>query len=182
MQNNNKELEFLDQIEVSNGLNKTIIKSFDNYMDSIYSSLGIKESDELKSEINKKFNDSNKYQIITNPNILARLKGLINFDLEINAIKKNNNSFFEGIEYEWNQMLTNLGKLQTFILLKQIKKNDCDQFIIKLEDALTNKINMVNTIIEENILSETDSIINQNNRNKYLKYKKKYLSLQQGLF
>ena len=78
-------------------------------------------------------------------------------------------------------MTTNLGKLQTFILLKQVKPNDCSKFIKKLGDALNNKINFVNEILEQNIMNETAEIVNKSNKNKYIKYKNKYLNLKKHL-
>ena len=174
-------LEFLNNIELDKDGQKNSIKSFDEYMLTIFDALGINNFDLLKSEIDEKFNDTNRFQIISNPNIQVALQGLIKSDSEIKMLKNLYSSFFSKIEKEWDEMTTNLGKLQTYILLKQIKPNDCSDFIKKLGDALNDKINSVNEILEQNIMSETAEIVNNSNNKKYIKYKNKYLNLKKHL-
>jgi len=174
-------LEFLNNIKLDKDDQKKVIKSFDDYMLTIFDALGINNFELLKSEIDQKFNDANRFQIISNPNIQAALQGLVKSDSEIKMLKNLYSSFFTKIEKEWNEMTTNLGKLQTFILLKQVKPNDCSKFIKKLGDALNNKINFVNEILEQNIMNETAEIVNKSNKNKYIKYKNKYLNLKKHL-
>jgi len=174
-------LQFLNNIELDNNGEQKVIKSFDDFMLYIFDALGINNFELLKSEIDQKFNDANRYEIISNPNIQAALQGLVKSDSEIKMLKNLYSSFFSKIEKEWDEMTTNLGKLQTFILLKQVKPNDCSEFIKKLGDALNNKINFVNEILEQNIMSETAEIVNNNNNKKYIKYKNKYINLKKHL-
>jgi hypothetical protein len=168
-------------IRTSNG--DININSFDEFITLLFKTLDINEAKmtDLKNEINRKFNHSNKYEIFLNPKIRSALQGLIDSDNEINNLKTDFKDFFSKIETEWADMTENLGKLQALVLLKQIREGNCKEFTTKLVDALNKKIKNVNEILEENLDEVNNNRADVSARRKYLKYKNKYLNLQKKI-
>jgi hypothetical protein len=167
---------------MSESLNITIndinIRTFNQYIDTIFRALDISIEDQkkLKKEI-LKFNNKDKNKIISNDNINIALGFLITADKNINDIK-NDYIFFEDIQVEWEYMTQHLAKLQTFILLENIKTNKCSKFISSLNKVLTSKIDFINKILETNISTKNNEF---NIVKKYLKYKNKYINLKKDI-
>jgi anti-sigma28 factor (negative regulator of flagellin synthesis) len=179
----NDKLNFVGrELKIMKDGQEITIDNFDQFITVLFKTLDIDENrmNQLKKEINDKFNNPNKYEIFLNDNIRVALKGLIESDSEINALKKEFDGFFKNIEKEWNEMTENLGKLQALILLKQIRESDCSEFTKKLVDALNKKIENVNQILEQNLEVESDIRVDESIKRKYLKYKNKYLNLQKN--
>ena len=110
--------------------------------------------------------------VITNPNLLDKIKELFVADTEINDFGKNHN--LKGTNFD--TLKNNLGKLQILSLIKNLEKAEkCDDVLNVFIDMLNKKIGSVNTILQTNLQGGGSKI---NYYKKYKKYKKKYLLLK----
>ena len=156
-----------------------INNDFINYTNKILTALDIPSDSNVLQEMIK-FNDSEKYKIITN----EKINNLLEADSKLFELGKRleNEPYYEQIKNQWNLMIKNLAKLQIYIFIKKIDKSNCGPLIEEIVKALDNKISIVNKIMEENIKSiddENKQIINTTKlNNKYLKYKTKYLQIK----
>ena len=86
----------------------------------------------------------------------------------------------DAIKLSWDKTISTLGKLQGLVILKKISSNDCKPVIETLLAAIDKKISVVNEILEQNITQTGGNNINTF-KNKYLKYKMKYLNLKNNM-
>lgn len=103
---------------------------------------------------------------------IEHIKSLLKSDTEFKNFEDeynlNNNETFKIFKNE-------LGKLQILILLKTLNKaKNCDDVLNVFIKLLNNKFNSVNNILENNLKGGCINNINFY-KNKYLKYKIKYL-------
>jgi len=118
-----------------------------------------------QEELNKTIDDQQKIEYITR--LLNTDNNLENFQKE--HIKK------ETTNSNFNKLKENIAKLQVLVLIKGLQKTkDCDSIINILLSALNNKFDSVNNILATD-LKQTGGGINY--YNKYIKYKLKYLKL-----
>ena len=125
-------------------------------------------------EMVRAFGDREFEMIITDDN----LNRLIEADLDIRALEAAGEPLHDyatnaSTSGAWNAFKKSLGKLQGLAILKRIRAGDCTGTINTIVTALTNKINTVNDILQENLQSgggnTQDPYVH-----KYWKYKFKY--------
>jgi hypothetical protein len=154
---------------------------FDENMDKILSALNI--IDPARNEIMNGLNTyarDDKIKILDS--IDNHLHNLVTADNNLNNLISNGGTlapYKNLITDEWNNMIKQLAELQGLIILKKVKKNDCDGVIKQLLIAITGKITVVNDIIKSELGSNNQAGGNNNliYKSKYLKYKTKYLNL-----
>lgn len=118
-----------------------------------------------QEELNKPIDDPQKIEHITR---------LLNADNDLENFQKENIKE-ELTNINFNKLKENIGKLQVLVLIKGLQKTkDCDSVINVLLSALNNKFDSVNNILATD-LKQTGG--GTNYYNKYIKYKLKYLEL-----
>ena len=101
------------------------------------------------------------------------------------------------IRINWDKLSSSLGQLQGLSILNKISPSDCGPVIKELINAFNTKINSVNSILADklestpgpdtNTTKATTNAIQKGGysdlvyKNKYLKYKQKYLQLKNNL-
>lgn len=169
-----------------NGVKTPIeIQNFSDYITNILAALGIDKDtgNAILNEMQTKFDDKTKYELVNNPDIQSSIQKLITSDQEINNLIQPGGEleiYKDAIQSTWNKTIATLGKLQGLVILKKISSNDCKPVIESLLAAIDKKISVVNEILEQNIAQTGGNNINTF-KNKYLKYKMKYLNLKNNM-
>jgi len=136
------------------------INNFEEYITLILSSLEITKNmvDTIKESFSQ-FNDSTKYEIVSNLIIKEKLNNLIKFDkqlAELNKLISNDNK----ISFEETKKL--FGELQGLILLRSINisilTNNKQKIIDDVINSLNSKLKIINTLLKENITNTTQNI------------------------
>ena len=157
------------------------IPGFEEFIKKILDTLQIdpKSINDIIADMDSKFNRSDKYKILNNPKINELLKA----DEDLKRLEQKLEPYYNDIKDQWNLMMKNLGKLQTFIFLKKIEPSNCGPIINEIITALNTKINTVNEILEENIKSTNNQAGGNIDsfKQKYLKYKSKYLHIKNNI-
>ena len=157
------------------------IPGFEEFIKRILDTLQIdpKSISDIIADMDSKFNRSDKYKILSNPKINELLKA----DEDLKKLEQKLEPYYNDIKDQWNLMMKNLGKLQTFIFLKKIEPSNCGPIINEIITALNTKINTVNEILEENIKSTNNQAGGNIDsfKQKYLKYKSKYLHIKNNI-
>ena len=129
----------------------------------------IKIIDQKKININETIDESIKGEIIK---LLQADDNINNFEQYIKT---------ESVKEKFNLLKKNLAELQVRVMLKKLEKvENCDEVINILLSALNNKLELTNNILDLN-LQKGGGNSEINYYNKYLKYKIKYLLLQDKL-
>ena len=166
------------------------LTTFQDYLNLIFKSLGL--SNQVISEINDEFTEllANDIEILksgTNtPDFITKINALIKADENLKEISKTIGQDYQTILPQWNSLLTNLAKLQGYIILNKVKSNDCSGLIKAIIDAMDAKIKATNEILEFKLKEEANlpssrlpsSSSSLSSQNKYFKYKNKYLNLK----
>ena len=178
-------LIFTNPISVDVSGQPVPIANFTDYIKTILITLGInaETSISILNEMEQKFDDKTKYELVNNPQIQSSIQKLITSDQEINNLIQPDGELFiykDAIKTTWDKTLSTLGKLQGLVILKKISSNDCKPVIESLLAAIDKKISVVNEILEQNITQTGGNNINKF-KNKYLKYKMKYLNLKNNM-
>ena len=109
-------------------------------------------------------------QIISDDQI-EKIQALINSDIEINNFGLDNN-----LGENFNELKSNLGKLQILALTKNLKKAEkCEEVLNTFINLMNNKIGQVNDVLKTNLQFGGGQ---KNYFKKYIKYKKKYLLIK----
>ena len=157
------------------------IPGFEKFIEKILDTLQIDQEsiNDIIADMDSKFNRSDKYKILNNPKINELLKA----DEELQKLEAKLEPYYNDIKDQWNLMMKNLGKLQTFIFLKKIEPSNCGPIINEIITALNTKINTVNEILEENIKSANNQTggNTESFKQKYIKYKLKYLNIKNNI-
>jgi hypothetical protein len=149
------------------------------------------------------FNDTQKFTIMRDTNLSSLLDKLIESDKAIKNLFDNDlKSMQKDIKPQWDIMLANISKLQGYIILQKVQSGDCSAVIRSLMEALNKKIDSVNSVLKANIDSagvvpavapsavvppasgasatkyQHNGELNDKFREKYLKYKLKYIKLK----
>jgi len=100
-----------------------------------------------------------------------KIQALLNSDKEINDFGIDNR-----LGPNFNELKSNLGKLQMLALIKILKKAEkCEEVLNTFIDLMNNKIGQVNNVLKTNLQFGGGQI---NYFKKYRKYKKKYLFIK----
>lgn len=139
--------------------------------------------------LSEKFGNG-QYKMLTDE---PQIQALIDADKKIMDLhnKLSSETYFNDIEKNWKELLEKLSTLQTLILIKKLDepKTTCAEIVSTIVDALNTKLTTVNTILETNIkISQkanekvaTAENIATATKQKYLKYKSKYLHLKNNM-
>jgi hypothetical protein len=182
---NSNNLVFASPIIIDVSGSPIPITNFSDYIRTILSTLGIDNTTgtNILNEMEQKFDDKNKYELVNNSQIQTSIQKLITSDQEINNLIQPGGELFiykDAIKSTWDRTIATLGKLQGLVILKKISSNDCKPVIESLLAAIDKKISVVNEILEQNITQTGGNNINTF-KNKYLKYKMKYLNLKNNM-
>lgn len=182
--------------------------TFVDHMTKIMDTLDISgvQRDTILKEMST-FNDTQKFTIMKDTNLSSLLDKLIESDKAIKNLFDNDlKSMQKDIKPQWDIMLANISKLQGYIILQKVQSGDCSAVIRSLMEALNKKIDSVNSVLEANINSagvvahavapavapaavvppasgastkyQHNGELNNKFREKYLKYKLKYINLK----
>ena len=160
-------------------INSKVYDNLYKLLDIIFNSIGINDDTQLGLyKVFSQLEYENKITTIFTKNNLIELtqqiNALIAADTKFKELTEQITAvgaFSETILNEWNKLLFELAKTQGYILLAKIKQPDCTKLIESIKDAVTKKIEVINTIISTT--RSTDAALDR----KYLKYKKKYLNI-----
>ena len=109
-------------------------------------------------------------QIISDDQIV-KIQELLNSDNEINNFGLDNQ-----LGANFNELKSNLGKLQMLALIKSLKKAEkCEEILNTFINLMNNKIGQVNDVLKTNLQFGGGQ---KNYFKKYRKYKKKYLYIK----
>jgi hypothetical protein len=109
-------------------------------------------------------------QIISDDQI-EKIQELLNSDNEINNFGLDNQ-----LGDNFDELKSNLGKLQMFALIKSLKKAEkCEEVLNTFIDLMNNKIGQVNNVLKSNLQFGGGQ---KNYYKKYKKYKIKYLFIK----
>lgn len=109
-------------------------------------------------------------QIISDDQI-EKIQELLNSDNEINNFGLDNQ-----LGANFNELKSNLGKLQMLALIKSLKKAEkCEEILNTFINLMNNKIGQVNDVLKTNLQFGGGQ---KNYFKKYRKYKKKYLYIK----
>ncbi len=163
----------------SNPRDEAFKKRFKNFIKHITDALGVNgdEANRLTEELTTKFDVSDQYRLMDN----THLQKLLEADHKLKTITdKMNKTILTDINDNWQKLLSNMGKLQVLLFIKKLEteKPNCSEILNDIITALNTKIETVNNILEVNI-KKTDE--NTNTKQKYLKYKSKYLHLKNNI-
>lgn len=163
----------------------------EDFVKKILNLLGVTD-DEINTKYNTliekviKFNSPQQFKII-NDNTLNRLVDLlINADKNIKKYYDDEFNYKKELDNEWTNMISNLAEIQTLAVLEKVIT--CDQVVDTLKDMLSNKLKSVNQLLEANHKHTPSKEQKQQGgnedyyRNKYQKYKSKYLKLKQNFY
>lgn len=135
-----------------------------------------------------RFDDSTKYEIMQN----TALNSLIENDIEIRKLGEEGgllHSYLtqagnESLSSQWTTFKKHIAKLQALVILKRVKTGTGKEVIEALIKAFTDKIENVNSILEQNLREANEEFQRGGNmnsisdeskfKNKYWKYKFKY--------
>lgn len=186
---------------------KTTISNFNEKLDELLSVLNIADEDKqtLRGEIDQ-FNDSKKFSFIEALNtqdMKDKFEELKEKDKQIIAFTTEHSKYFDAIMQsdDWRGLTKNLAKLQFYSIIKSIRigGDKCDKIVDQFKLALDDKINVVNTLLVENIKEQTSqtgastqATATASTRTKYatgimdkiknyagyIKYKRKYIGLK----
>jgi len=155
------------------------ITGFDELVTKITDALHFVGENKIRfeTELKNKFeNENDKFKLLQNIDI----ENLLKADSDLHDLEPKLKPYYDKVKENWESMLYNLGKLQAIIFLKKLEEptNNCGEIVNDITKALDNKINIVNKILEENIKT---SQLEKQHKQKYLKYKTKYLHLKNKL-
>ena len=136
---------------------------FQNRMNLIFDALNITE--ERQDDINAKLNDyrpSDKIEIVEN--VEQYLPILLDADIRLAELIEGGplTPYRQEIIEQWYDMIDQLAELQGLLLLKKVNKNNCVEVIKHLSQAVSNKVQVVNQIIKNEITSNDMSSSNTN--------------------
>ena len=104
---------------------------------------------------------------------IEKILELLNSDNEINNFGLENQL---GDSDNFNDLKSNLGKLQILVLIKSLKKaKKCEEILNTFIDLMNNKIGQVNNVLKSNLQFGGGQ---KNYYKKYKKYKIKYLFIK----
>lgn len=176
-------LVFKQNINVDENNN---ITNFNEYLTQVLSALDIQD-DSVKNAFND-FDNTQKYKLMNNTNIINKLIELIEADKELTSFWNKNKDYFDennqALKKNWEEMKQHLGKLQGLILLQKIQKQkDCTPVMDGIVSALNKKLNLVNDILTENLKQDQQEEQQQGGgmyRRKFNKYVKKNIMIQKS--
>jgi hypothetical protein len=137
------------------------LDDFKKFIETSINSLGIKDvaPENLKTRILKEFNkyDKETYnKIMKTEGLVDKIKKLIEYDKQINGLLEDEDLGLilksESVKKNWDKTMNSLARLQGLILLRRVTK-DCGEGLEKIIDAMDNKLNAVNNILETDISS-----------------------------
>jgi hypothetical protein len=162
--------------------------------------LGIEKLMDTIKELKLDFTGVKKIEL---DDLINLVKSLKEADEQLNKLTENSEfkEYANKYKQEWDDFKRGLGKMQSLILLEKIKvTKDCSSVISLLIGALNQKIKSVNKILEANINpgqvkqespapqpptppplpQQVGGAMDEMYKEKYLKYKIKYLKLKQS--
>jgi len=139
----------------------------------ISDSLGINEKT-LEDILRKKLTDKELEIEFTDSEKLQKIEKLFESDAKILNVDSQIEK--QSTKDSFTKLKDSLGKLQILVLINNIKKSkNTDEILDSFIKVFNDKIESVNTILEDNFMQSGG---NKNNYFiKYLKYKKKYLNI-----
>ena len=136
------------------------ITNFNEYLDLILSSIGIKDGNPSKDTIKAKFNNykGKIYTIMNNPVLKTLIDSLLKADKDFNQVlfeprmglKEYYDNNTTDFKKNWDKLMEQFVTLQALIIIKKIDK-DINSGIDSIIDALTNKLTAVNKLVEQNL-------------------------------
>jgi len=154
--------------------------TFDTYLDKIFTALGLDDS--MKASIKDEFNALNSSDIIIVHEMFDDSKNKEQFDKLFEADIDLQNITLRLKPYnlgdKWLKLLSNLAKLQGYIILNKAQSDNCSELVGAIIAAVDEKISITNQILSSNLKSSSRPIPADAVDNKYLKYKNKYLNLK----
>ena len=172
----------------TNATNATEIPGYSDLIKRIADKLNIADKQQFTTEM-KKYDKSNQYSILNNKQLQD---AMLSADEAFSNLIKVNGALYpyeSNIRTNWDNLSNSLGQLQALSILSKISPSDCGPVIDALVKAFDTKIKSVNSILAErnaapisgaNAIKKggySDLIY----KNKYLKYKQKYLQLKNNL-
>ena len=179
-------------------MNINLSNDFSNLVTKIFHELKLTDSKstDILSNMFNKFSDANKYKIIFNEPLRAKLHELGIMNQAVTSNIPN-----DIINNKWVIIQGKMAKLIVLLLVKRIETGDCDAVVSTLIDAFDANIKSINTLIENTLIPTslpsttnkvkkksdfnnsyrdytTSSLLKEAAKTKYLKYKMKYLNLK----
>jgi len=145
----------------------------------ISTKLGI-DSGTLDTILRKNLTEEELNRTFSNNPKMIQLEELLNKDSNILEFEKKITS--DDTKQKFDTLKNSLGKLQILVLINKLKKSkNCDEVLNSFMSVFNDKIELVNTILEETLEDNVKQEQKGGNNNyfiKYLKYKKKYILLK----
>jgi len=151
--------EFQDPIKIIYNDGEKEIKTLNDYLDVILSSIGIKDAT-IISQIKSKFNkyDKSSYKLFSKADVINKI---LKSDSELNKLIITNTNgtkgdlyqyYVEGSDFKknWDNLMSQFATLQGLIIIKKLGKN-IDAGVDSLIVGLANKLKAANNLIEENL-------------------------------
>jgi len=141
-----------------------------NIIDKIMNALQL--SNEQKIQIKRNIKSNLLTSKLTNETLVNKINQLIENDKELNNFQQDHINNLN-LRNAFNNLKSNLGKLQVLVLLKKLKSaTSCDDVLNNFINVMNNKIDNINNILM------VDQSGGSHYYNKYIKYKKKYIILK----